>query len=447
MASDNKVVLTEYGTTGGFDRSGYFNEDQIIKDLAWPQCIDKYKEMETDALIGGILFAFNQFIRSSQWKVKAYTGPSRPDDAEEQARFLEECLEDLDKSWSDVIIDVLSFLTFGFSVHEIVYKKRLGPTNPNKRFRSKFNDGKYGWRKFPIRSQETIEKFNVDEDGDLVSVTQNDFFAGKKAVIPLDRFLLFRTTTYKDNPYGRSILRSAYRAYYYRKNIETIEAIGIERNLAGVPVIRVPGELFDGSEDNVKRLAQFELMGRNLKRNDQTYVLLPSDIYGDSTAATGDSQYSIELLQGTGSANTNQNQTIERWDRRIAQSMLADFLLTGGQSVGSYSLASTKYDAFQTAIESYLDVIKQQMNEKAIPMLFELNGYDPSKCPKLEHSGISEDSLESLGTFIRNVSGYLTPDDSVEDLIRERLGVSAMPTDSNPIKEARSKLIDDEEDT
>lgn len=446
MSQANKVVLTEYGTTGSYDRSGFFDEEKVINDLRWPACIDKFKEMETDALIGGILFAFNQFIRSSEWKVKSYKGPNRPADAEDQANFLEECLNDLDKPWDDVITDVLSFLPFGFSVHEIVYKKRLGPTNSNKRYRSKFSDGKYGWRKFPIRSQDTIEKFNADSDGDLVSVTQNDYLAGRKTDIPLDRFLLFRTTTYKDNPYGRSILRAAYRAYYYRKNIETIEAIGIERNLAGVPIIKVPGELFDGTPDNAKRLAQFEMMGRNLKRNDQTYVLLPSDIYGDSSASSGDAQYDIELLQGTGSANTNQNQTIERWDRRIAQSMLADFLLTGGQSVGSYSLASTKYDAFQTAIESYLDVIKHQMNTKAIPLLFELNGMDPSTCPTLEHTGISQDSLESLGNFLRSVANYLTPDSSVEDLIRERLGIDQMPTEgsSNPVREARDALKDEE---
>lgn len=437
--------LVSLGSTGIYTGSGFFDDEDIIRDLSWPYCIKKYQEMETDALIGGILFAINQFIRSSSWSVREYDGDDKPSDSAEQARFLEECFKDLAKPWEEVITDVLSFLTYGFSIHEIVYKKRLGPQQSDKRYKSRYEDGKIGWRKFPIRSQDTIEKFNLDEDSDLISVVQRDVTRGNTVEIPADRLLLFRTTTYKDNPRGKSILRSAYRAYYFRKNIEMIEGIGIERNLAGVPVIKVPGELFDGTEENSRRLQTFERMGRNLKRNDQSYVLLPSDVYGDQSSGSGEAVYSLELLQGSGSANTNQNQTIERWDRRIAQSMLSDFLLTGGQSVGSYSLASTKYDAFKIAIESYLDTIRHQMNEKAIPMLFEINGWSGSTCPTLEHSGISEESLESLGTFLKNISGFVTPDSSIEEMIRERLEVSKVPldrltTDDGVIQESRNRL-------
>lgn len=448
MANDDpkkgsSAVLTEMGSTGSLYQHGFFSDDEVSRDLKWPYCLEKYKEMESDALIGGILFAFNQFIRSSKWTVEPYNGNDRPQDAEEKAEFVKQCLSDMAKPWNEVITDILSFLPYGHSVHEVVYKKRLGPNQSDKKLRSKYSDGLFGWRKMPVRSQETIEEFKVDSDGDLTGVVQNDLLRQTKVTIPADRLLLFRTSTYKDDPRGKSILRSAYRAYYFRKNIEMIEAIGIERNLAGLPVIHVPGELFDGTPENENRRKQFDMMGRNLKKNDQAYVLLPSDIYGTGENGSGEKQYSIELLQGSGSSNTNQNQTIERWDRRIAQSMLADFLLTGGQSVGSYSLASTKYDAFKTAIESYLDVIKEQINTKAIPELFKLNGFDSSKCPTLEHSGITEETLESLGSFLKNVNGLITPDENLEDMIRSRLNINKSPSDNShpdPINEARNSF-------
>ena len=44
----------------------------------------------------------------------------------------------------------------------------------------------------------------------------------------------------KGNPEGRRILRDAYRAWYFKKRLEEFEAIGVERDLAGMPVGKVP---------------------------------------------------------------------------------------------------------------------------------------------------------------------------------------------------------------
>jgi hypothetical protein len=78
--------------------------------------------------------------------------------------------------------------------------------------------------------------------------------------------------------------------------------------------------------------------------------------------------------------------------------------------------------AFTTAIESYLDVIAEQFNDKAIPLLWELNGMDPAKAPKLVHTGVENIDLEILGNFLKNAAaaGVITPDDELEDAIRGR---------------------------
>lgn len=61
--------------------------------------------------------------------------------------------------------------------------------------------------------------------------------------IPMSKAMLFRTESVKDNPEGRSILRNAYRSWYFKRRIQEIEAIGIERDLAGLPVIHAPERL------------------------------------------------------------------------------------------------------------------------------------------------------------------------------------------------------------
>ncbi len=430
--NSSSVPLSELGGTGLRNKHGNIDEE-ILRDLRWPNSINVYKQMETDALISGALFAIKQFIKSSEWKVEEYTGPDKPADAKEQAEFLRSCLDDMSKSWGDVLEDILSFLTYGFSVHEIIYKRRLGMTPPGNRYPSKFNDAKVGWAKVPIRSQDSIDEFKTSPRGDLISVHQKDYWNQIDVWIPADRFLLFRTSSYKDNPYGRSVLNGAYRAYYFRKNLEVIESIGVERNLSGIPILRVPSAILaSDADENSKNLRHmYETMGSMLKKNDQAYVMLPSDIYGDGTAATGDYIYDIDLLKSDGTNLSAISPLIERWDRRILQSCLADVLLVGGQSVGSYSLASTKADMFRTAIESYLDTIADRFNQHAIPLLFQYNGWDSSKTPKLKHTGIDQVNFEPLANLLDKAGkvGMITPDDNIENFLRDLIGVDPLQQD------------------
>lgn len=424
--------MSELGGTGLRHSNGYV-EDEIVRALQWPNCIKTYSEMEHDALISGALYAVKQFIKSSDWRVEEYSGPDKPSDAADQAEFLRSCLDDLAKPWSETLDEILSYLTFGFSVHEIVYKRRMGRNQTNKKYKSKYNDGLIGWRKFPIRSQDTITDFKIDAHGELTEIRQQDFWNKIDTWIPDDRYLLFRTTSYKDNPRGLSILRSAYRAYYYRKNIEVQEAIGIERDLSGIPILRVPSEILsaDATPAQKKLRKQYETMGQMLKRNDQSYMLMPSDIYGNDDTGTGQFIYNVELLSSSGNSQVDTGPVIERYDRRIMQSMLTDFLLMGGQSVGSYSLASSKVDAFKTALTSYLDNIAAQMNEKAIPLLFEVNGLDATKTPKLKHTGVDHANLEAIAQLLKHAGegGFLTPDEEIENEIRTWAGFDKLKHD------------------
>ena len=64
------------------------------------------------------------------------------------AEFVESCLHDMDMPWTDVVGEILSCLTYGWSLHEIVYKRRMGRKR-DPRLESKFDDGLIGWQKLP----------------------------------------------------------------------------------------------------------------------------------------------------------------------------------------------------------------------------------------------------------------------------------------------------------
>lgn len=100
---------------------------------------------ENDDVIGAILFATEMLMRQSEWNIKE-AGTSDIDT--EAAEFVRTCMNDMDETWSDFISEVLSFLTYGWSYHEIVYKRRMGNTK-NPETRSKYSDSLIGWRKLP----------------------------------------------------------------------------------------------------------------------------------------------------------------------------------------------------------------------------------------------------------------------------------------------------------
>ena len=236
------VQLDELGSTGLLRHGGLVAEE-FLSQLSGTRGVKIYREMaDNDPIVGSLLFVIDMMLRRVSWHVEPDSASVEEDAA--AAAFTRECMQDMSTSWEDLISEIMSMLTFGWSYHEVVYKKREGDVRDPKR-RSKYVDGRYGWRKLPIRGQDTLQEWEFDESGGIRSMTQQAPPDYRTVKIPLGRALLFRTRTHKGNPEGRSILRSAYRPWYFKRRIEEIEGMGIERDLAGLPVMWVPPELLD----------------------------------------------------------------------------------------------------------------------------------------------------------------------------------------------------------
>ena len=127
--------------------------EEFLPELSGRRAIQVYKEMsENDATCGAILYAIKMLCRQASWGVR----PASSDEADiEAARFVESCLYDMQTTWTETVGEILSFLTFGFSVHEICYKRRMGRQR-DLLLESKYDDGLIGWQKLPIRAQESL---------------------------------------------------------------------------------------------------------------------------------------------------------------------------------------------------------------------------------------------------------------------------------------------------
>jgi hypothetical protein len=424
MSSDEKNLVIDYrqvGATGLRRFSGFIYEDFLKELIGW-KAVETYKEMsDNDSVVSAVLYAIEMLCRRVPWRVE----PASKEQFDiEGAEFLESCMDDMDTTWIDTIAEILSMLKYGYSVHEINYKRRCGdgfdPT-----MRSKFSDGRIGWRGLPIRSQDTIYRWQFDDHGGIQGVEQLAPPHYYHVTIPVEKMLLFRTTSYKNNPEGRSILRGAYRSWYMKKNIENIEAIGIERDLAGLPMATVPPEIMsaNATADQKALFQEIKTMVTNVRRDEAEGIVIPA-----SYNAEGKPLYDFKLLSTGGSRQFDVNAVIQRYDQRIAMSALADFLLLGQNQAGSWAMHTDKTKLFSTAIGAFLDIIAETFNRFAIPRLFALNDFKMSDFPKIVHGDLGAVDLKELGDYITKLSQAGMPLFPNQELEQYLCKVANLPT-------------------
>lgn len=412
----------EIGRVGQRRYSGIFYEE-FLPELSGIRGVETYKEMASnDELVSAMLYAIQMLLRQTPFHVKPCSG-ARQD--REAAAFVEGCLSDMQHTWQDTLSEILSFIPYGWSYHEIVYKRRRGRSK-DPRYDSKYDDGLIGWRKLPVRAQDSLVRWEYDQYDELKGMVQRAAPDFKEVLVPLGKALHFRTCSSKENPEGRSVLRGAYRAWYFKKRIQEIEGVGIERDLAGFPVLYVDGDsgVWEDSEDGKRLLARCEAIVSSIRRDAREGLVLPEG-------------YRLELLSAGGKRNFSTSEVIERWDKRIAMTTLADFILLGQQGVGSFALSSDKTRLFATAMGTYLDIICDVFNTQAIPRLMALNGeHFPgcTGCPELAHGDIEQRDLDALGSFLQKTvtCGVLTPDPALEGYIRREAGLPALEEESLP---------------
>lgn len=404
----------QLGVTG-LRRYGPYVYEEFLPELRWPSAGRIYQEMaDNDPVIGSIMYLAEMLIRGCTWDVKA-CGDSDVD--REAAQFLKECMHDMDMSWDNTICEILSMMVYGFSFHEIVYKVRRGPEESSSKYRSKYSDGRIGWRRLPIRAQTSMAEWEFNEEGDVTAFIQNCEPKFDMVRIPMTRGLLFRTRISKDNPEGKSLLRNAYRPWFFKKHFEEIEGIGIERDLAGFPVLTAPEHLDLWNEEDtkmVKMKADAEALVASVRRDSEEGILLPHG-------------WELKLLTSGSSRQIDIGSTIERYDNRIAITMLSDIILIGNNRTGSFALADTKKSLLATALQAQVSNIADVFNAFAVPKLFAMNSFPGLvDLPKIVPSGILTPTMSEVALMLRAMGLDISKDKELLSYLWHILGFPAL---------------------
>lgn len=372
----------ETGKTGLSEFSGIISED-FLKELRGRDGYKRYDEMRLNSpVIGALLLAIEQSIRRVRWQFVSDAGERDP-----RLALLADSLSAMSHSMNDHIVEALTMLPFGFSLFEIVYQRV---------------NGRVLWRKFAVRGQNTIYRWLLDDSGGLAGVVQQALPTYRLVTIPIDRLILYRTRVEKGNPEGRSILRTAWTSYYFCKHIQQIEAIGIERDLAGLPWIKLPpGADTSGDEDGSTDYGAAMQLVRRIRNDEQAGIVTPAE-------------WEFSLVSTGGSRQFNTDAIIQRYESRMLMSALAQFLILGQNSVGTQALSKDQSDFFTMSVNATADVIGETFTKYAIPRLLRLNGYEPGGV-RLEHSPAGDPDLSVLADVLQKVGNRLTwlPTDEV----------------------------------
>jgi len=418
-----KVETVEMGGSGTTVYNGVVSDVEYNSELDTEysgnglMIFDRMRK--SDPVIKASLRIIKMGIMQAEWTFE----PASDDSKDMEIRdFVEKALlEKMNVDWKKTLEDILTYLDFGFFVGEKVFK---------------VEGDEILLKKIALRTQKSIVKF-VTEDG-KDGVTQSLVGDLKKAdksgtvSIPRERMVLFTNEREGDNYRGVSILRSAYKPWYLKENIEKIDAIGFERASVGIPVFRMP---MNPTPEDVSKA---EELGENIRSNEKAYLILPNGWEFEITTSKYDGKAA--------------DQTIRRLNRDMLMNVLVQFLDLGSGSTGSKALSVDQSDAFYKSLQGIADYVASVFNDEVIPQLVNLNFGEVDNYPRLVATGIQETDIEKFSTGLTNLvnSQVITPDNELEDFVRSQLHLPKKSEDAitrDIIKPEKEKIdSDDDED-
>ena len=406
---DTGLGLQELGYTSMSPWTAW-TRDERMPELRDKRGIRTYYDLKrSDGDIRGSLRLVKTPIQAAHW----YLEPAS-DSAEDKniAKFVQKALFDgLNVDWSQVLDDVLLMFDYGYMVFEKVYKFD--------------KDGKVVLQKLAPRHPLDIMEWVFDDRGGPNGIIMEPFvpfgnlgisgpsdqlpFPNMGQFIPIRKLVIFSLEAEAGDLRGISVLRSAYKHWYYKDTLYKIDAIQKERHGIGVPVILLP----PGFSKEDKILA--DEIGRNLRTNERAHIVIPANWVITFAKLEGQPVSAIE--------------SINHHSSMIRVNVLAPFM-------GEARPDQESTDMFFKSTRYLAASISNIFNRFVIRQLVDMN-FRRTEYPKLRARRIGEwNDLRTLSFAVRNFvgAGMITPDDVLEAQIRDE-------TDLPPMDKATARPI------
>lgn len=392
--------MRELGSTGTSMYSNMIRQDYKA-ELRGQLGYRVYDQMRrSDARVRSSLRAVKTPILAARWFMEPYKqsdGSIRPKDQMIADFVWCNLTEWMSITWEQVLFESMLHLDFGYYMFEKVWSPYVYKGQP-----------RIIIQKLAPRHPMDVIQWYYDANGGPNAVRMYELehaFNYTGVIIPIDKLLVFTHDKEAGNMEGISLLRSAYKHWYYKENLYKIDAIQKERHGIGVPVIKLP----PGFTPSDKQLA--DELGRNLRTNEKAHVLLPPNW-----------EMTFAPLQGQ---PVDAIASIEHHDNAIDANILASFLK--GEGTGDVQ------DLFMKSCRFTVENIRGVHNKYLIPQLVNYNWPNIDGYPVLRARRVG-DTLDwrAISFAIRNFvgAGILIPDDGLEEWVRDEMDMPAVDTDT-----------------
>jgi len=363
------------------------------------QALQIYDEMaNADATVDVSLRAAKTPVMGADWFIEPFSDNELDLDIAEFVEF--NLLNGTNAPFLLILDDILRMYEFGFSVIEKVYEER--EWSPR---RTGANRRKYTMlRKLAPRPTPTIKEIVYDDNGGPVSIKQGAVQADGKPVeveIDIEKLIIFSNNKKGGNLEGKSLLRTAYRPWYFKTNLYNIDGIQKERHGMGFPVVELP----PGAKD--ADISAAHEMVTNIRTNEFGGAVLPS-------------QWVLRFVDLPGQP-VDVMRSIEHHDSAIMLNTMTQFMLLGLAGTGGGRATSGAHqDMFNKSLRYVANLIADDFNLYCIPYLVGYN-FDTDHFPRLRVRNIGETKdLQQWASALSNLFAQsgITPDIETEQWIR-----------------------------
>jgi len=405
MGKDPKPeTKVELGATGTSVFAGLLYEEEYNADLRGEKAIKTYDKMRrSDGQVKAGLLASKLPLMVARWDIT----PASEDQADVNiaSAVRDDLFDNMSITWDDFLRHALIMLDFGYMVFEKVWELR---------------DGRYTWDKLAPRLPKSITEWHIKDNGDLDYIIQQAQFKDgfRQVPLPASKLLVFTHEREGSNFTGISLLRAAYKHWWYKNNLYAIDGIASERHGVGLADFTYPDQATQAQKDAVKAI------GERLHAHERAYTAHPESVKFD--------------LKGVAGQLHDIMKSVDHHDLQIVRSILAQFMNLGTKQ-GSYALSQDQSQFFLMALQSVGRNICNTINRHCIREMVDLNWY-VKRYPKLTISGLdSPDVLAYAGAIgALMTSGAITPDIDTENELRRMVKlphkkVAAVPKPEQPV--------------
>jgi hypothetical protein len=335
---------------------------EFLSELSPPEGLKRYMKMRyNDPIIGGFIVQLTSVINKLDWTIEG-----------ENAEFVKKQLENLAcGSIRNFINETSSSFVYGFYIGEKIWK--VVDNN--------------------IVLQDIIPLFQPTIQA-ITSTTVKQQTDADYAEIPYKKCVHFVPLSENRSPMGISLLRPLYKPFYYKTAIEASEAIGVDRDLSGLPILQAP-QNFDFTAGLSTSPHYDELVAdtlswaidlvSNIRKDEQQGVVIP---FG----------WDFKLLRGEGSTTVDTTKIITRYNTEMAIGVLEGFLLIGGFTSSNSSDSEVVLNNFLKSCDSYALTLASIINSSIIADICRYNNL--KNPPKFTFTPIRITNLTDLASFV-----------------------------------------------